>query len=555
MKSHMKRIYIILTIFLCSSFFQSCGRAELTENIPENQSTLQEDMLEAMTAEKETVPETEENDIKSSSFWEADGYIYALSDRQISRIDIDTGNSIILWDNWEKGEKTDYTIYEKGGGILYKDKLYFLETAKEGAALSVIGVDGTEYRRLIPLDSTYGYRMYLKNNILYVYQKWLMKGEGYEIREDGGLEKVENDFSYRRVLKNTGYSVGEINQNYLLSIDYFYSEEEKALYLTDIQTMETSFLATCGQNTGTIHMDKDYLYLRRTDAERNMDIYEKISLESGEISEIFSQEKPEYMPDAYWTPDTMNLSVQNGYLYYPQMEDYRIYVMRRKLADPQKAEKVGEAFYDIGISGVGSPKELREKTYSKSYPDIDLFTCNIWYLTVDERFSGGERINQILYEKEVEHAFALSEEDTAYLESEIKQYGDCTSWYYTSRFSQVFCLEDRLLSFYQYGYLSEGTGMDQYFRRGYTFDLQSGEALSLGDIIQNNAKELEDILMRYVENGIVKEWEETNFSPSFYLTAEGIVFYYSFDETVYNDEFIQMVIPYSEFEMKIDIGK
>lgn len=551
MKSHMKRRYIILTILLCSSLFQSCGRADLTGSITEIQDTLQEDMLDAMTAEKET----EENDIKSSSFWEADGYIYALSDRQISRIDIDTGNSIILWDNWEKGEKTDYTVYAKGGGILYKDKLYFLETAGEGAALSVIGVDGTGYRRLIPLDSTYGYRLYLKNNTLYVYQKWLMKGEGYEIREDGSLEKVENDFPYRRVLENTEYSVGEINKNYFLSIDYFYSEEEKALYLTDIQTMETSFLTTCGQNTGTIHMDKDYLYLRRTDAERNMDIYEKISLESGEISEIFSQEKPEYMPDAYWTPDTVNLSVQNGYLYYPQMEDYRIYVMRRNLTDPQKAEKVGEAFYDTGISGVGSPEELQEKTYSKNYPDIDLFTRNIWYLTVDERFPGGERINQILYEKEVEHAFTLSEEDTAYLESEIKKYGDCTSWYYTSRFSQVFCLEGRLLSFYQYGYLSEGTGMDQYFRRGYTFDLQSGEALSLEDVIQNNAKELKDILMRYAENDIVKEWEETNFSSSFYLTENEIVIYFFLDEPVYNDEFIQVVVPYSEFEMKIDMEK
>lgn len=503
---------------------------------------------------------------KSSSFWEEDGFIYALGSRQISKINVESKEVTVLWENWKKGEEKGIDVYAQGGGILYGGRLYFFESEDGQAAVSVIGVDGTGYRKLKSMDSVYGYKMYLEDNTLYIYLKWGFEGEGYDIAENGSLGEKKRELPYMRISDESEYSIGGFNRKYLLTVDHFYSEEEKALYLTDISREETRFLAACSQNINIIDMDEEFLYLIQSDKEGEEYIYKKISLEEGEEEEIFRQEEQEWMAGSYWSPDTvMNLSVQNGYFYYPQEEDYRIYAMRRKLADAGKSEKIGEAYYDSGIADIGRMEKIKEAIYSKENEDVVIYEGDISYLTVDKHFPGADRINSILYENEAENAYAIPPDIAEEMEKEIKEYGGCISWSYESKPSRIYYFDGRYFSFYQDYYIFTGGAHGMPYRTGYTFDLQTGEELFLDDIISNSEEELKEIVTEYFTDYMAGMpggfWEDapeyvaenTDFESLFYLTEEGIVFYFGpYELACYAAGFQQVTIPYSEFEMKID---
>lgn len=595
MKKNLVKMCLVVMILIGTGCLQACGRvgagpseaenskqqqetqekdADMQENdvgLQERKAGLQEEMSGQQMPEQQgggTEAALKETYIKSSSFWEDDGFIYALGSRQISKVNVDSRETTVLWENWETGEERRFNLYAQGGGILYGDKLYFFETEDGEAAVSVIRTDGTGYKKLKSIDSAYGYKMYLEDNTLYIYHKWGFEGEGYDIAEDGSLGEEKREFPYRRIFDESEYSIGGFNREYLLTVDNFYSEEEKALYLTDISLKETKFLASCSQNINIIDMDEEFLYFIQSDKDKKEYIYKKISLEKGEEEEIFRQEAQEWMADSYWSPDTvMNLSVQNGYFYYPQEENYRIYAMRRKLADAGKSEKVGEAYYDSGIADIGRMEKIQEKIYSKENEEVVIYEEDISYLTVDKRFQGADRINSILYENEVENIYTIPLNIVEEMEKEVKEYGGCISWSYESKPSRIYFFDGRYFSFYQDYYIFTGGAHGMPYWTGYTFDLQTGEELFLNDIISNSEEELKEIVTGYFTELIAGEpggfWEDapqyveenTDFESLFYLTKEGIVFYFGpYELSCYAAGFQQVTIPYSEFEMKIDLS-
>lgn len=559
MKKILAEMCLIVMMLTGVGCFQACG------NIGEEPS-------EAENGKQQEAQEKDDilggNYIKSSCFWEDGGFIYALGSHQISKVNAASGETTVLWKNWKKGEERNAYLYSQCGGILYGDRLYFLETEDEEAAVSVIGTDGTGYKKLKNIDSVYGYKMYIEDNILYIYREWFFDGEGYDIEEDGSLGEEKREFPYGQVFEESGseYSAGEFNRKYLLT--YTYSDEEMALYLTDIGTGKTKFFASCSQNIHMIDMDEDFLYFFQSDEDEREYIYKKISLEKGEEEEIFRQEEQEWMADNYWQPDTvMNLSVKNGYFYYPQEENYRIYVMRRKLTGAGEPEKVGEAYYDSGIADIGRIEKIQETIYSKEKEEAAIYTENISYLTVDKRFPGADRINRTLYENEVDNVYTISPDIVEEMEKEIKEYGNCLSWSYESKPSNICFFDGRYFSFYQYCYIYEGGAHGMPYWTGYTFDLQTGEELLLNDIISNSEEELKEIVTGYFTDLIAGNpnefWddapqyveEETDFNSLFYLTEEGIVFYFGpYALACYAAGFQQVTVPYSEFEMKIQLA-
>lgn len=586
MKKKLARICLTAMILSGMWCLQACKTAgtdlaeeensDWQQELQEEDAAMQQELQEKDAAMQQELPKEQapggetalqEVFLKSSVFWEDEGFIYALCDRQISKINMNSKETLVLWENREPGEEERFDLYAQGGGILYHDKLYFLEREDGEATVSMIGIDGTGYKKLKSIDSVYGYKMYLENNILYIYHKRIFEGEGYEIKEDGSLGEEKREFLYGQILDESEYSPGGFNKEYLLTIDNFYSHEEKALYLTDISTGEKERLALCSQNINMIDMDEEFVYFIQSDRDKKEYIYKKISLENGEEEVIFRQEEQEWMADSYWAPDTvMNLSVQNGYFYYPQEENYRIYVMRRKLTDAGKSEKVGEAYYDSGIADIGSMEKLQEKIYSKENAEVVIYEENVSYLTVDEHFPGADRINGILYEKEVENIYTIPLDIIEEMEKEIKEYGGCISWSYDSRPSRIYFFDGRYFSFYQNYYIFMGGAHGMPYWTGYTFDLQTGDELFLEDIIDNSEEELQEIVTGYFKDYIAQEpeafWEDapeyveenTGFDSLFYLTKEGIVFYFGpYELSSYAAGFQQVTIPYSEFEMKIDL--
>lgn len=373
---------------------------------------------------------------KGSTILEDEQAIYLCGEDRICRIDKEEDSSEILWQGRE-AEESVY-LYSKGSGLLAGDRIYFIENlhspdgGEEQSALSMISTDGEGYKRLEKLsgntvtlfrqedilyagsydslncykifpdgalkeiepeevDARYGIILDKYERMQYVYAGggYLTLPESLEIfgyflvyNDDSQLVKVEPETGEETIVMPEG-SVRGYNKEYLLS--FIYGGEETGVYLTDAATWESSLLTEWESYVDVIDMDADYAYVGREDGKEGQYIYERISLKNGECEELFAQNRMIGMGCAY-TQYAFGPRIQNGSIYYAGEDEYKLYVMYRELANPDEEETLGEAYYDSGISEVGSVELYEENIYSEVKPEILLTEISWERLVVDKSF-------------------------------------------------------------------------------------------------------------------------------------------------------------------------
>ena len=127
-------------------------------------------------------------------------------------------------------------------------------------------------------------------------------------------------------------------------------------------------------------------------------------------------------------------------------------------------------------------------------------------------------------------------------------------------------MDGRYLSFVQQNYEYSGGAHGMPFWNGYTFDLETGEQLQLSDIVENDDLQIKEIVTGYFEQMYEKEpdayWDDAvdvvreyaSLQSPFYLSEEGIVFYYGpYELAPYAGGFIEIVIPYNEVKLRINL--
>lgn len=559
--------------------------------------------------------ESEENlwqeDMKSCLILEDEDNLYVCGSYKLLKINKDNKEEQVLWENSDGIYRQSGYLYSEGRGLLFGDRIYFIEAwseddgATENKALAVIGTDGLGYQRIEQV-SGYG-DMLVMDGMLYIDDS-----DGvlcYEVYADGTLSELINikdveayqavpegysqagyyDNGYRRlfaaqqlkdigylILRNTDYELVKVvpgtgeevpledylqayNSQYFLASEY---NEEWEWYLIDKETMEKKFLSSDTDIANIILMDEEYLYVEyeNIEDEKKQRVYERISLQTGEKSVIVKE-------DQTFSPDYLfNTVIKNGYLYYAGIRDYKLYLMRRSLAEPFREEILGEAFYDSGISQVGTIESFHAEIYSETKPDIMLAQMDLEWLKVDEHFQGAEEINRYLEEYQKEN-IAYEESNAQWLEENVEEYGEyIISYSISSTLSEIAYFDEKYLSFCQqeYDYAGGAHGMPYWI--GFTFDLETGQKLGLEDIIENSEEELKEIVTEYFAEYIGKNpdyfWndaldyvrEETSLASSFYLTEEGIRFYFfPYALASYAAGFQAVTIPYEEFAMKISL--
>ena len=136
---------------------------------------------------------------------------------------------------------------------------------------------------------------------------------------------------------------------------------------------------------------------------------------------------------------------------------------------------------------------------------------------------------------------------------------------YNSVLSPIFRYGDRYLSFCQEDdEYNDGTLHGSLYRKGYTFDLLTGEELALGDVVENSGEEINEIVTGYFaalinehpeafwDNAMDIVREQVSMDSDFYLTEEGICFWLPpYAIASFAGGFQEVTIPYEEFELKI----
>ena len=591
---------IVVLVLLFAMIFAGCGKEKAKEAFPQEE--------------------------KSCLIEEDSDYLYLCGSYQLLKLNKATGESTVLWENKKDFEGLDYRLYSDGQGFLFGDRIYFIEAYRdeelgsECKALSVICTDGTGYQRLHQLDSYSSGSMVLLDDELYVDAPdeegnagWLC----YQFQEDGSLsessrpeleELVRQGYSQlsytdngrRKLLmpeaeEKFGYLVLRDENYEVVKVDPKSGEEEKLpaellqmeaynegnflcvagnkLYLVDSKTLQINKTIQYDNSVSYIDVittDEEYAYVTYVTEDESEHtqkcVFEKVSLETGDRSVIFEQEQMIGV-GAEFSTYLSDIVVKNGYLYYAGADDYQLYMMRRSLENPSEEEKLGEAFYDSGIGEVGTIQSYYERTYSRTMPDVLLTETDLEWLQVDEKFAGADKINRYL-EEEQNKNIEYENGNVEWMEEMIKEYGEdgISHSSYSSTLSEIAYFDGRYVSFCQQEYDYQGGAHGMPLWIGLTFDLETGERLSLPDVIANSEEELNSIVTEYFAeyiNGNPEEfWEdaldivrdEICFESDFYLTEDGIKFYFHpYALSSYAAGFPEVTIPYDEFEMKISL--
>lgn len=591
---------IVVLVLLFAMIFAGCGKEKAKEAFPQEE--------------------------KSCLIEEDSDYLYLCGSYQLLKLNKATGESTVLWENKKDFEGLDYRLYSDGQGFLFGDRIYFIEAYRdeelgsECKALSVICTDGTGYQRLHQLDAYSSGSMVLLDDELYVDAPdeegnagWLC----YQFQEDGSLsessrpeleELVRQGYSQlsytdngrRKLLmpeaeEKFGYLVLRDENYEVVKVDPKSGEEAKLpaellqmeaynegnflcvagnkLYLVDSKTLQINKTIQYDNSVSYIDVittDEEYAYVTYVTEDESEHtqkcVFEKVSLETGDRSVIFEQEQMVGV-GAEFSIYLSDIVVKNGYLYYAGAEDYQLYMMRRSLANPSEEEKLGEAFYDSDIGEVGTIQSYYERTYSRTMPDVLLTETDLEWLQVDEKFAGADKINRYL-EEEQNKNIEYENGNVEWMEEMIEEYGEdgISHSSYSSTLSEIAYFDGRYVSFCQQEYDYQGGAHGMPLWIGLTFDLETGERLSLPDVIANSEEKLNSIVTEYFAeyiNGNPEEfWEdaldivrdEICFESDFYLTEDGIKFYFHpYALSYYAAGFPEVTIPYDEFEMKISL--
>lgn len=557
---------------------------------------------------------------RGSAVVEDEKAVYICGNDLIVRMDKESGEAEVLWqsDSYEESPSS----YSAGNALLAEGRIYFMERYYEDAdqtnagpiyALATIRTDGTGYERLE--EFAYPTALSLQGDILYADSyptDWYNFQGAWKLREDGGLIKMQQtetvqipDGYYRldsiptawtvqECLADCGYclldkegtvvrydpetgeetaALPEGHELRGLYRDRVLSVKEQRLYLTDIRTLKSRLLVDGDADRKILEMDGEYLYTERP-ADRGIGcVYEKISLSDGAVTELFQEDMvPDYRE---WgmlqaPSELMPVAVRGEYLYHVSYRENRLYLMRRKLADPAVAEPVGECFYDRHVSEIGCLETHHEKLYRTEEKAL-LTEVYIERLEVDPKFPGADEINRVLLEAQAESMVTYAELRDMAREDFAQRNEAGGTWQLGYSLSDkvriTYSDTERYLSLCQEQYVDMGGPHGMPYRKGYTFDLTTGRRLALSDIIANDEEELRSIVTdafaAYIgntpgfwEDAPERVRESVSFDMDFYLTEEGICFYYEpYALGGFVLGFTEVVIPYEEWEMQIPIGE
>lgn len=573
--------------------------------------------------EPELQDERKHETVHASTVLEDENAVYFCGNQHILKWDKATQTTDIIWMTDKEKIKEDAYAYKYTRGILIEDKIYFIESwlkdpvnptmSETLYALSVVSTDGSSYQEIEEIS--YKNHLLLLDGILYFsYEDDPMVLEGYVVDADGNLmvdsgkvvtepvnipegykepyyynngsQKLtaiesayrfgcyllrDDNYDFCRVNQNTGkkeetpegiseWSLISWNNSYLLVNDY----SDDNMYLVDLQTWEKELLIERNYSCEMIGMDEEYVYWKRYESgiDFSQYIYERINIETGMVEELFVLDTFEGML-VEDSASLIDVCLMDDYIYYIGVQDYKYYLMRRNVNMPNAEEIIGDAFYDSGISEVGTIKSYKEAIYSENDPELQLAELDLEWLVVDDRFPGASQINALL-EEEQNNNMAYERELAMNMEEWT---GDGIICSLSSNVSKVYYFNERFISFTQQAHDYTGGAHGMSYWIPHTFDLETGNALGLRDIIANSEEELKDIVTAkftemynvnpdtYWDDSVESVYEWTTMDSAFYLSEEGIVFYHGpYDLAPYSAWFQEIVVPYSEFELFIPLG-
>ena len=536
--------------------------------------------------------------------------VYFIGENRVSIMDLESGNARTLWegervDGWDEMNATT-----GGKGILLKDNLYFLNTyyvknedsfTVPNYALVRLQSDGSESEVVYNYGEEYAsYNMYFADGTIYVDASGV--GDRITIDADGRVEDITDSSlasssvavpdDYRMVTYvNNGNQTAfpadtleSIGKLVLINPDYEYvlydrdgstsllGGEVSSYYngkllinkntddysgydygIVDMKSGEYTYLCYSDDRLNIVAMDNDYVYTSEDAEDGRSTIYNKISLKNGRIDMLLDKQ---YSEDSLVTYVNGTMPcVLDGKLYTITSENYAMY---NEIIDLSTKEETvsGESYYDSGIGQVGKLERCSEEYTA---PDgTVLMTVNAEVLKVSDRYAGASKINAVM--SDVLDSLSNHDADRQEALSWYEDAGEDNAWFprysFDAEVSKITYLDEKVLGFEMNGYDYYGGAHGMPWKDNYLFDLETGERLTLGDLVAVTEEELDAIVVdAYKNNGEWEYyWDESENTiiegisyetTDFTVTEDGLKFYfYPYALASYAQGFTYATVPY-----------
>ena len=536
--------------------------------------------------------------------------VYFIGENRVSIMDLESGNARTLWegervDGWDEMNATT-----GGKGILLKDNLYFLNTyyvknedsfTVPNYALVRLQSDGSESEVVYNYGEEYAsYNMYFADGTIYVDAS--VVGDRITIDADGKVAGVtDSSLASSSVAIPDGYhmvsyvnngnqtafpadTLESIGKLVLINPDYEYvlydrdgstsllGGEVSSYYngkllinrntddysgydygLVDMKSGEYTYLCYSDDRLNIVAMDNDYVYTSEDAEDGRSTIYNKISLKNGRIDMLLDKQ---YSEDSLVTYVNGTMPcVLDGKLYTITSENYAMY---NEIIDLSTKEETvsGESYYDSGIGQVGKLERCSEEYTA---PDgTVLMTVNAEVLKVSDRYAGASKINAVM--SDVLDSLSNHDADRQEALSWYEDAGEDNAWFprysFDAEVSKITYLDEKVLGFEMNGYDYYGGAHGMPWKDNYLFDLETGERLTLGDLVAVTEEELDAIVVdAYKNNGEWEYyWDESENTiiegisyetTDFTVTEDGLKFYfYPYALASYAQGFTYATVPY-----------
>ena len=536
--------------------------------------------------------------------------VYFIGENRVSIMDLESGNARTLWegervDGWDEMNATT-----GGKGILLKDNLYFLNTyyvknedsfTVPNYALVRLQSDGSESEVVYNYGEEYAsYNMYFADGTIYVDASGVgdritidadgkVAGvtdsslasssvaipDGYHmvsyvnngnqtafpddtIKNNGKMVLINQDYEYVLYDKDGSTSLlgGEVSSYYNGKLLINRNTDDYSGYdygLVDMKSGEYTYLCYSDDRLNIVAMDNDYVYTSEDAEDGRSTIYNKISLKNGRIDMLLDKQ---YSEDSLVTYVNGTMPcVLDGKLYTITSENYAMY---NEIIDLSTKEETvsGESYYDSGIGQVGKLERCSEEYTA---PDgTVLMTVNAEVLKVSDRYAGASKINAVM--SDVLDSLSNHDADRQEALSWYEDAGEDNAWFprysFDAEVSKITYLDEKVLGFEMNGYDYYGGAHGMPWKDNYLFDIETGERLTLGDLVAVTEEELDAIVVdAYKNNGEWEYyWDESENTiiegisyetTDFTVTEDGLKFYfYPYALASYAQGFTYATVPY-----------
>ena len=285
-----------------------------------------------------------------------------------------------------------------------------------------------------------------------------------------------------------------------------------------------------------------------------------------------------------------NFYVTGNQAYCQQFKDYGVYLGEKTLDDAASGEVtlLEPVLFQSPIRELGHV-EAKSETLKSADGSRELGSVYAERLVFDGEGDAVEAMNQTMQELQAS-VLSAARTDSMNLDTEMSidtaetdgseeevlpQEADAAQPIYSMALTidgddAITYLDDHYVCVRADGYEYTGGAHGTPFRQYFVFDRETGARLSLSDVVENPVEELQ----AKVGAAFRELAEKTNFafeSPEdlehtvadgisyespFYLSETGVVFYYApYEIASYAEGFPEVTIPYSELEMRIELGK